>query len=212
MVVGIDARAAAEEPAGGGRYVRELLRALAALGGDERYELWCREPWEDLGERFAWRVVGTRDPLWHAVVARRASRSCDAYLSTNSYLTPWGLHTPCAITVYDMIAFVHPEWVQARAGRIERATLGRGVRRAQALLCISEATRRDLVAREPGVADRACVVPLGAGREFVADGPSPPAGRPYVLAAGTLEPRKNLARLMDAWAALPDRARGDHEL
>ena len=86
-VFGVDARAAAEEPAGRGRYVRELLRALAALDGDERYELWCRRLWDDFGERVTWRTVSAPDPLWHAVVALRAGRAADAFLSTNSYLT-----------------------------------------------------------------------------------------------------------------------------
>ena len=46
-VIGIDARAAAEEPAGRGRYVRELLRALAALDGGTRYVLYARTRWDD---------------------------------------------------------------------------------------------------------------------------------------------------------------------
>ena len=42
MIIGIDARAASEEPAGRGRYVRELLRALARHNDDHRYRLYTR--------------------------------------------------------------------------------------------------------------------------------------------------------------------------
>jgi len=221
---GIDARAAAEVPAGRGRVVRELLRALSALDGDDRYVLYARrEPEQSLGldDRFRWRMIGLADPAWHVAAARRASRDCDALLSTNSYLTSWFTRCPTAVIVYDLVAFIDGAHAQRRAAVIERATIDVGVRRAGALLCISEATRSDLVARVPSAARRAIVVDLAADAGFgdpsaAQRAPAVAAklgiGRPYVLAAGTLEPRKNLERLLQAWAALPEALRERHEL
>jgi glycosyltransferase involved in cell wall biosynthesis len=211
---GIDARAAAEVPAGRGRVVREVLAALARLDGDERYLLYCREPAElGLDERFEWRAVNRPDPLWHLDTARRASRECAAFLSTNSYLTTWFTSVPCAVIVYDLVPFIPGAQAQRRAARIEKATIDVGVRRAQALVCISDATRRDLVERVPSSAPRTVVIPLAAAALF---GACRKAGmqmpRPYVLAAGTLEPRKNLERLLDAWAQLAPALRDAHEL
>ena len=214
MILGIDARAAAEVQAGRGRYLRELLLALAALEDDgTRYRLYAREPWAELPrDRFAWSLRGLPDPLWHAAAAIAASRSCAAFLSTNSYLTAWMTRIPTAVVVHDLVAFVDAANAQARAARIERATIGPAVRRADAFLCVSEATRRDLVARFPAAADRARVVPLAADPRFAAPGEPARLGVPYVLGVGTLEPRKNLVRLIEAWAALPREARGDHVL
>jgi len=211
---GIDARAAAEVPAGRGRVVREVLTALSQLDGDERYVLYCRRPAElDLDERFEWRVVDRPDPLWHLVTAARASRQCDAFLSTNSYLTAWFTRVPCAVIVYDLVPFIPGAQAQRRAARIERATIDVGVRRARALVCISAATRRDLVVRVPSAAPRTVVVPLAAGVPFGTPGTAAePPDRPYVLAAGTLQPRKNLERLLSAWAGLPPSLRDAHEL
>lgn len=209
MIVGIDARAAAEVPAGRGRVVRELLRALAARSDEHRFRLYCREPWEDLGPRLEWVRVGAPDPLWHLLTARAANRSCDVFLSTNSYLTAWFTRIPCAVIVHDLVAFLDGAEAQARAARIERATIRPALRRAGALLCNSEATRGDLLARFPGVAARAHVVPFAADARFAAARPDPAAEArhgldgPYVLAVGTLEPRKNLERLIAAWAGLP---------
>jgi len=99
---------------------------------------------------------------------------------------------------------------QARAARIERATIRPALRRAAALLCNSQATRRDLVARFPAAADRASVIAFAADARFLAARPDPAVAarhgleRPYVLAVGTLEPRKNLERLIAAWEGLPD--------
>src|SRR3954451_15337406 len=81
--IGIDARAAAEEPAGRGRYVRELLRALAGLDSGHRLIAFGRERWE-APPAIEWRLDGAPDPLWHLRVARAASRECDVFLSTNS--------------------------------------------------------------------------------------------------------------------------------
>jgi glycosyltransferase involved in cell wall biosynthesis len=222
---GIDARAAAEVPAGRGRVVRELLRALARLDGDERYLLYARETAElELDERFEWRLLDLPDPAWHLRAARLASRDCDAFLSTNSYLTCWLTTCPSAIVVYDLVAFVGAQ-SQRRASLIEHATIDVGVRRAQALVCISEATRADLVRRVPSAAPRCVVVPLAADERFAAAAAAGAAtrdtsavaakhgiGRPYVMAAGTLEPRKNLVRLLQAWAALRPDLREDYEL
>src|SRR3954464_12889429 len=85
--IAIDARAAAEVPAGRGRYVRELLRALAHLDADHAYDLLARERWDGaaLAERFRGRDVRGGEPQW-AFHAARAARGADAVLATNSYL------------------------------------------------------------------------------------------------------------------------------
>ena len=211
---GLDARAAAEVPAGRGRYVRELVAALAADGEADRYRLYARrEHRSDLpAGRFDWELSSLRDPLWHLATARRASRATSAFLSTNSYLTAWATTVPTAVVVYDMVAFLADQHVQARAGRIERATIRPALRRAAALLCISEATRRDLVRLFPRAEATASVIPLAADARFAE--PVEPARleRPYVLAVGTLEPRKNLARLVEAFVALPAELRAGHQL
>jgi alpha-1,3-rhamnosyl/mannosyltransferase len=210
VIVGVDARAAAEVPAGRGRFVRELLQAWARRNDDVRFRLYCRTPWEPLGERFDWVALSARDPLWHLRAARRANSECDTFLSTNSYLTPWFTRIPCAVIIYDLVPFVAGAQAQARAARIERATIRPALRRAAALVCISEATRHDLVARFPRTAARAQVVPLAADARFATAQRSAQVeerlglDRPYVLAVGTLEPRKNLERLIAAWEGLGD--------
>jgi len=216
LPIGIDARAAAEVPAGRGRYVRELLTALDTLpeAADERFILYAREPWGDLDpNRFHWNIVDQPDPLWHLVAARRANRQTRAFLSTNSYLTAWFTRVPTSIVVYDLVPFIDGAQSQARAGRIERATIRPALRRASALPCISEATRTDLERLFPATRGRTAVTPLAADASF-GEPPSQAAdlGRPYVLAVGTLEPRKNLERLLDAWLLLDRNLRETHDL
>jgi glycosyltransferase involved in cell wall biosynthesis len=221
--IGIDARAASEVPAGRGRFVRELLHSMAELDAPHRYELYARTAWDDgrLDDRFRWQLVDAADPRWNIRVGLTAHRSSDVFFSTNSYLTAWFTRVPTALNVFDMIAWEAPESAQRRAARIERRTLGRALRRAGHVFCNAEATRRDLLKRFEWASARTSVVPLAADDQF--GEPISKAARddvlrrlnldrPFVLAIGTLEPRKNLGRLIDAFVALPDELRRKHLL
>lgn len=219
LTIGIDARAAAEVPAGRGRVVRELLKELAARrDAERRYLLYARQEWDGapLDGRFRWRLLGARDPWWHVKTALAASRECDVFLSSNSYLTVWFLRIPVVPIVYDMIPFEPQMRPNRRSVAIERITLGRAVRRAAALLCISEATAQALVDHFPAAAGHAVVAPLGVTLAPVeALEPEEAAGLPppgFVLAVGTLEPRKNLPRLVDAYSRLEQDIQADHPL
>jgi glycosyltransferase involved in cell wall biosynthesis len=224
MIVGVDARAAAEVPAGRGRVVRELLAAFEEAATNHRFHLYCRQPWREiaLGESFRWVPIRLPDPAWHLVAARRASRSCDVFLSTNSYLTAWMLSVPCVVVVYDLVAFLPHARAQERAARIERATIRPAIRRAERLVCISRSTERDLLERFPGAVGKTATIPLAAAADFgrqrdrseldrVAARYGVAAGS-YVLSTGSLEPRKNLARLIRAHGALPHELRRSYPL
>jgi glycosyltransferase involved in cell wall biosynthesis len=209
--IAIDARAAAEEPAGRGRVVRELLRALARRDDDHDYRLYARSAWaEPLDERFEWRLRGLPDPLWNLWAGLAGSRASQVFLSTNSYLTAWVTRVPTAVVVYDTIAWDAPESAQRRARLIERATIRVGLRRARAAVCISQATRRDLISRFPSVEPKTAVVHLAAGDDFAVDNATKASD--FVLCVGTLEPRKNLVRAIQAHRELPDELRARHPL
>jgi glycosyltransferase involved in cell wall biosynthesis len=215
--IGIDARAASEVPAGRGRVVRELLRALAAREESHRYVLYARAAWDEpLDERFSWRLIKARDPWWNLLTARAASRECDVLLSSNSYLTAIFTRIPTVASVYDMVTFEPSMRPNRRSTVIERLTLGPAVRRSAALLAISQATADALSARFPRAAGRTVVAPLGvtpalSGPLDPAEAASlPPSG--FVLAVGTLEPRKNLPRLVDAYRSLDETLQREHPL
>jgi glycosyltransferase involved in cell wall biosynthesis len=93
-------------------------------------------------------------------------------------------------------------------GAAERLTLPLAARRAAGFVCNSHATRADLVRHFPALADRSAVIPLGVEPRFARAVPGAVperygVPRPYVLAVGTREPRKNLPRLVRAFAGLP---------
>lgn len=214
--IGIDARPATDESAGVGRVVRELLRAFARRDDDVRYRLYAHTAWDEpADERFVWRCSGAPEPLWHVRASMVASRECDVLLSMGSYLPAWFATIPVVAMVYDLVPFDPALMPQGRARAIARLTLGYAVRRSAALVCISQATRNDLVTHFPRARDTSVVALLG-GAPSLADGAADlPAGVPaegFVLAVGTLEPRKNLPRLVTAYTRLPETLQAAHPL
>ena len=217
-VIGIDARAATEEGAGRGRVVRELLRTLSARpGSGHRFILFARERWSgaELDGRFSWRLISARDPWWHVRTAWAASRSCDVFLSSNSYLTVLFLRIPAVTVVYDLTTFMPEMRPKRRSVAIERATLGPAVRRSAVLLAISQATAGALEERFPAATGKTVVAPLGVTPLEPRPTPEQEAALPppgFVLAVGTLEPRKNLPRLVQAYTQLDEQLQARHPL
>ena len=110
--------------------------------------------------------------------------------------------------VYDLGPLLHPEWVDEQTRRFHLRTLDSLKQRADRIVCISEATANDVV-RELGVdRERISIVYPGVDEAFFDAKPAPPAilgGAPYVLAVGTLNERKNLGVLIDAFAVVAKR-------
>jgi alpha-1,3-rhamnosyl/mannosyltransferase len=202
--IGIDARAAAEVAAGRGRYVRELARALADLPEEASPVLFGRTAWPLAGS--TWRLIRTPDPLWAAHAGLVAGRHCDVVLASNSYLMSIA-PVPVVAFVHDLFGFERSHGLPTSAAA-ERLTLPLAARRAAGFICPSEATRRALEELFPRTEGRTAVIPHGVDPAFMAARSRGVARRygvegPFVLTVGTLEPRKNLARLVEAFASIP---------
>lgn len=222
MVIGIDVREAAGEPAGKGRVVRELAERLPRAMPDVQFVLFAQRRFPlKTARNVCWKIVGSRALLWHKHVAKQANRDCDVYLATTSYVTPQFLKIPYILIVYDLIAFKYHAAPQRKARAIENLTLGRAVKRARAILTISQATADDLATLYPAAKGKVSVMPLAADSRFRADRKSNELTtirkkyelrKDFILAAGTIEPRKNLTRLVRAYAALPSALRQRYDL
>jgi glycosyltransferase involved in cell wall biosynthesis len=115
--------------------------------------------------------------------------------------------------IYDLLALDPATSPNRRSAIVERLTLRSTVRRARALWCISQATADELVARHPEARAKVEVVPLGVSPELAQDGAGDGLPGPgFVLAVGTLEPRKNLPRLVSAYSSLAVELQTEHPL
>jgi glycosyltransferase involved in cell wall biosynthesis len=138
-----------------------------------------------------------RDAAWYPFGIARRARGLDV-LHCTTFRGPVSAKVPTVVTVHDLAILRHPESLPRWHRSYGRAGLGRVVRAADAVVAVSEFTKAEVV-ELLGVADeRIRVIPNGVDEVFSADGPRPEGD--YVLAVGTLEPRKNLERVVEAAA------------
>jgi glycosyltransferase involved in cell wall biosynthesis len=221
--VGIDLTALLPTPTGVDTYLQRLVEALARVDGTTRYTVFVnREDRELLAgllpENFAvkgWclrprpiRLLFQQKLLPAVAIVRRLR-----VVHSPSFIMPLikGFQRHL-LTVYDMTFFSHPSCHEAlRRSAPYRWAITTSIRRADRITVPSISTRDQMRHFVPEVpANRIEVVPPGIGEEFR---PADPAevdrtrrrlglDRPYLLYLGTLEPRKNLARLVEAYGSL----------
>ena len=133
------------------------------------------------------------------------------YVSPVSYIVPslLGSRVPCIPIVHDLIAFRH-EPHDLKAMGVERLTLGKVVRSARHICVVSTATKIDLLTRYGSLAPSS-VTPIFAGSVMDDSTGNTPDGS-TILCIGTLCPRKNQKRLIEAFASLPVPLRKTHRL
>ncbi|HEY1832751.1 MAG TPA: glycosyltransferase family 1 protein [Acidimicrobiales bacterium] len=113
------------------------------------------------------------------------------------------LPCPRAIIVYDLLYKLHPEQFSRQALLLRRLSYAIGFAQADAMVCISERTRRDLLELMPKLRRRPVEVAL-LGADHVDSWPATPVETPYAVAFGRYL-HKNVALLLDAWAILHQR-------
>jgi glycosyltransferase involved in cell wall biosynthesis len=133
------------------------------------------------------------DALWYPRL--RAPAGADV-LHCPTFRGPFSAHGPLVVTVHDLAVLRHPEWFNRWTRTYSRVAVPRVVRAATRLIAVSEFTKREVVELLGVREERVSVVPDAVEDVFTPDGPR--AEGDYVLAVGTLEPRKNLARIARA--------------
>ena len=107
--------------------------------------------------------------------------------------------------VYDVIPLLFPEWVSPRTRKAHLRSLKQIKDRADHIVAISEVTKRDLVEHLSISAERISVAYPGVDATYstaLAKPPSVVQERPYVVVVGTTNARKNLVRMLQAFAEL----------
>ena len=189
MKVGLDVSPLLLTRAGTARYVRGLADALA-----RRDDVDVR-PLSFGRSGRAWAVA--RDVAWYpSLLPFAARRSALDVLHCTTFHAPVTSRVPLVVTVHDVAAVRHGELFRSWTRLYARTALAPVLRRADRVIAVSEFTKRELVELVGVREERLRVVPNAAGEAFRPDG-EVEAGS-YVLTVGTLEPRKNVARVVEA--------------
>ena len=226
--IGFDATAALTQGGGIGRYTRELIHALVAEAPNYRYTLFSARPPAVLpvpsslpvapqvahrpapvDERWLYR-------LWYRagipLPVQLFTGPIDLFHSPDFVLPPVRGGIPTLLTVHDL-SFVHyPATFPANLVAYLNRVVPRSVARATHILADSQSTKRDLAAIWRVPDDKVTVLYSGVNERFrpVTDATALAAvraryglgDRPYVLAVGTVQPRKNYELLVRAFRAV----------
>ncbi len=214
MSIVVDARLLAYNRSGIGRYLRHLYTALAGLmdskqpgavpAGLRLTMLYHRRDRERaLAGRWpgvtAWTPPHHRLERW--TLAAELARLRPRLVHAPDHVCPEPLGWRTVLTVHDL-AFLRLPETHAPQSRAYYAGLFRSVRRAVRTICVSHATRDDLLELTGADPQTVRVIYEAPDPCYVPDGPAAPAERPYLVFTGTIEPRKNLARVLHALATL----------
>ena len=183
MRVGIDVSPLVQTQAGTARYLRGLL-------AHNRYE--------QLSFGASGRLAAVaRDVRWYPLSLPREARARAVdVLHCPTFRGPVRSSVPLVVTVHDLAVLRHPGTFNQWTRLYSRLAVPRVARAARLVIAVSEFTRREVVELLRVPVERIRVIPNAVGPPFGPTG-SAVAGD-YVLAVGTLEPRKNLASVQQA--------------
>jgi glycosyltransferase involved in cell wall biosynthesis len=201
--------------AGVGVYTTQILHAMAVDRPDCRLTVFgppggfVHVPEASYRPLPQTRFIG-RHLQWPAAIRRLQP---DAFFGPAGALPLRGVGAPAVITVHDLAIYRNPRWFPGRQPLSIRLVVPRSVLRADVVIAVSENTARDVVDIFGVDRSRIAVVPHGVAPSFrPMSGEDLAAARArlnlperFILFVGTIEPRKNLETLLEAWAMMRDR-------
>ena len=224
MHIAIDAHSVGTQLAGNETYAVNLIEALAQIDRVNQYTIYVTK--NEAVDRFAnrWPNFQVKRTLPHTPLVR-IPLTLAAELRRNpvevlhvQYTAPPFAPCPIVSTIHDL-SFEHlPETFTRRSRTQLRLTVRGTARRAAVILTLSEFSRRDIIETYAVDPERVLVTPAAAPTNF-----APVENETelkdirerygikanYLLSLGSIQPRKNLARLIEAYALLRSSRAGD---
>lgn len=229
MRVGIMGRSLRAQQSGVGRYTRNLVEALCEALPADSPVVFLTQDHTGLSRNDVTAVYAPfptpseyARALWEqTVVPREARRQGITVYHSPNYILPLALRCPSVVTVHDVIFRSLPQLHRWQSRLYLSFFTNWAVRRADCLIAVSQTTADELARYYPAAKSKTQVIYQGLDPIFH----NPPSAdkvcefrlrkgieRPYILFVGTLEPRKNLARLLDAYRQLVEEWAVAHDL
>jgi glycosyltransferase involved in cell wall biosynthesis len=176
---------------------REFPEDIYSLLSDQPFPMPAHAPANLLRGRAPDSAAERRWWLWG--IRRAIQQSGAQVFHGTNFEVPYLSVTPAILTIHDLSPWRHKAWHE-EADRVRfRAPWLVRFGRARMILTVSEAVRAEIIDHFGVATDRVRAVPLAASDLFRPVLPSVPTSRPFFLFVATLEPRKNIEALVDAW-------------
>ncbi len=222
MHIGIDAHAIGARQGGNETYIRNLIKSLAEIDGDNLYTIYLanaaaaaewRGDFTNRHRNFSVRLLPPPTPLVRVPVYLTYElfrRPVDVLHV--QYTAPPFCRIPLVVTIHDLAFERMPETFTRRGSFQLKLTVRRTAKKAARIATVSEYSRQDLLELYRIPPEKVVVTYNGVESGFTPQ-PSRPdeaaevrrrfgVSRDFLLAVGSLQPRKNLVRLIRAYARL----------
>jgi glycosyltransferase involved in cell wall biosynthesis len=215
--IAIDAHAVGAKLGGNESYAVNLIEALAQIDSANHYTIYittaeAREHFQGRWPNFKVRATLPHTPLIRIPLTLSAElRKNPVDVLHVQFTAPPFCPCPVVVSIHDL-SFEHlPQTFKRRSRTQLRLTVRHSARRAARIISLSEHGRRDIIETYGITAERVSAIPLAAPSHFapVQDNRELQRVRhnygidgDYILTVGSIQPRKNLARLVQAYASL----------
>lgn len=213
--IGVDVRCLNGPITGIGRYTIEVLDRLIRMGHE--WFLYTsgslqNDEWVNLRNvqiRAGEKPAGYPSFLWmQSMVPYYSLRDDIDLFWSPAHRLPFFLSNEIAkvVTIHDLVWKFFPETMLPATYWLDRIFMPRAVKQADSIIAVSTCTAKDLIQEYPFVGNKVFPISLGVSLSTLAQPKSQlktiGINRPYFLFVGTIEPRKNLVRLLEAYALL----------
>jgi len=241
MKIGIDANWAIFDQSGIGKYTENLIKALLDVDTENQYVLffdYFRD--RDHRRQMIQKLIAKAKAPVKVVTNHNLSILKEFLLQFPRFSkyfyrepvdvmhfpffsgVPAKVEVPAVVTIHDLTFLYYPEHRGAKTSNFYLKRTKLAIQTAQKIIAVSEATRQDLIKELGVLPEQIKTVPEGVTANF-----SPIIEerrlkaflkqyrlepQKYILSVGTLEPRKNLVRLVKAYSMLPNQIRANYKL
>ncbi|HBB02872.1 MAG: group 1 glycosyl transferase [Candidatus Peregrinibacteria bacterium GW2011_GWF2_38_29] len=212
MKIGVDFREASkEDKTGKGWFAYNLMKSVFEQDEQNQYILYTDSIPADFQnhKNVEFRLIKSKSVFWHLKVLRDLKlEKPDLFLALTSFiipaLAPKKIKT--VIVVHDLVAFLFPIKHNRKAVLIEKLTLKKALKKSLKIITISKSTESDLIKlfekKIANLSKKITIIPCAASENFKKLSSSEqknPENFKYILGVGTLEPRKNFEKLIEAF-------------
>ena len=219
MRIAFDVSPLSHEPTGVNNYIRGSLTGLADVCAERGHSIVAFAPTSPAGRRAIPEELAGLDVelrlvtlpgahAWRTAWSQLGRPAAERWLGAFDVLhfTDW-MYPPQragvrATTIHDVVPMHHPQWTTERTQAMHGRKYRNAARTCDVVFANSAFTAEDFAQTIGFPRERIVVAHPGIGAEYQPDGVAADLGAPYILTVATLEPRKNLGTLVDAFAQL----------